>query len=778
MKNKSLILTIIIISNKVFCFEFNEDFIKLNSNTREKSELSKNLYDYGKPKIGTEGYYQTYINKKYVGEIPVKFIEGALNTTIIDFNEMFLKSLENYGVNLDRNAIINDTKKNNKFGDRKNVFYKLEFWNNSLYINIPDKYINIDDNNIFDLKRVTEGQSGGFVSYDFNTRVDLDKLHNNSSYGNFNIGINYKDIAFRGRLSNQFNTGDISIDDFYITKSFIDTRSNLSIGKLNTDSEYRSGSIEFFGVKISTDLRMYSYDESSYHHRIIGDVSEPSIINIYFHNKLIYTKQVGAGEYIIKELPSLGNGELIIEEIGDSGKLITRKEYISSLSSLFNSGISSYEISTGKTSGEHNIPFVNLNYKKGFDTYTLSGSQVLSNDYLSTYLKSTFSLGGYGAIEIDGSYSNSKIKSKWKDGGRLGILYSNSIYDVFDFQLSGYHFSTENYFDFQDFISYSDDSNINKLKEQYISRLGINSTLGDLYISYLENIYWGNDIHQTDLSLSYSNNISIFDYSINFIRTKNNYSNNNGFNINISVPIGMNHNVNSYFNSSDGIDSYGVNYSSDFNDNLSYSLSTNKVGKQYSTSINANYNNTNTRFRANLSRDSKRTNLTVGASGTMLYLDNEIDFTEQRGNSFVKIKTVSDNIRVNGVKTNDNGNLIMSNLIPFRENKFRVDPNSLDKNEIMKKPEIIIFPDSNSLNSVDADVKKVKFKKVTFSKNGKLYPIGTKVIIDSNKYLLDNNSSTLALIDENISNIEYSIKNCNGIIEISDNNKEVVDVSC
>lgn len=114
-----------------------------------------------------------------------------------------------------------------------------------MYINIPDKYINIDDNNILDLKRVTEGQSGGFVSYDFNTRVDLDKLHNNSSYGNFNIGINYKDIAFRGRLSNQFNTGDISIDDFYVTKSFIDTRSNLSIGKLNTDSEYRSGSIEF-----------------------------------------------------------------------------------------------------------------------------------------------------------------------------------------------------------------------------------------------------------------------------------------------------------------------------------------------------------------------------------------------------------------------------------------------------------------------------------------------------------------------------------------------------
>lgn len=95
----------------------------------------------------------------------------------------------------------------------------------------------------------------------------------------------------------------------------------------------------------------------------------------------------------------------------------------------------------------------------------------------------------------------------------------------------------------------------------------------------------------------------------------------------------------------------------------------------------------------------------------MLYLDNEIDFTEQRGNSFLKIKTVSDNIRVNGVKTNDNGNLIMSNLIPFRENKFRVDPNSLDKNEIMKKPEIIIFPDSNSLNSVDADVKKLNLKK-------------------------------------------------------------------
>lgn len=67
---------------------------------------------------------------------------------------------------------------------------------------------------------------------------------------------------------------------------------------------------------------------------------------------------------------------------------------------------------------------------------------------------------------------------------------------------------------------------------------------------------------------------------------------------------------------------------------------------------------------------------------------------------------------------------------------------------------------------------------MTFSKYGKPYPIGTKVIIDSNKYLLDNNSSTLALINENISNIEYSIKSCNGIIEISDNNKEVVDVSC
>ncbi|HIF9408390.1 TPA: fimbria/pilus outer membrane usher protein [Photobacterium damselae] len=772
-----------ILSNRVYSLELNDAFIKTTTSDDNLKNLSDNINNYGKPKLGT-GYYNVNINKTKIGETLVSFIRSDINNNIIiDFNSSFVDELASKGIFFDEDK-FNFSKKTGEFGDVKNISYKLEAWSNTLYINIPDKYLTPRSLNRYNLNKTKGSDSGAFLGYDLNIKTDINDLDSNVSYGNFRLGINLGGFALRSNLSSQLNENGVELNDIVLYKSLLDIKSTLSAGKLMTNSEYRDSSVGYYGFSLSTDMKMYDNNDSGYNHIIRGDVSEPSIINVYLNDKLIYTKQVGMGQYYIQDIPSIGNGELVIEEVGDSGKKHIRKEYVSSLSSLYNTGISTYDISLGKTDGSNEFLFLALSYKKGFDSFTISGSQIISEDYWSAYVKSIFPLGYLGALEVDTAYSNTEINNSWEPGARIGALYSNSIFNIIDLQLSGYRFSTENYKEFKDVVdsNYSEDDyfdSFKKIKSQYITRLGVNSSFGTWYLSFMKNDFWNSDDTEKDLSLSYSNYFDFINFSVNLSRNEMYNYKDDRINIVLSMPLGYGEGyLSSSYNKSYDTESFGLRYNDRINDSISYDLASNVINDELSYNAGVSVDNNNAKIRANISSNSEYTNLSIGASGTILYLDHDIDFTDNKGDNFIKVKTNSDSASIRNNKPNSNKNIIISNLVPFRYNMLKFNEKSLTKNEYLDLEEINLYPDNHSLYSIDAKINKVVFKKITFINNKKTYKIGTKVKLNGREYLLDDLGSTLVMLDEKSKEISYEVNECSGTYQGSNKIKEVINVTC
>ncbi|BBC42199.1 outer membrane usher protein YehB [Photobacterium damselae subsp. piscicida] len=187
-----------------------------------------------------------------------------------------------------------------------------------------------------------------------------------------------------------------------------------------------------------------------------GIAESNSTVNIYQGDYLIYTKDVPVGNFAITDLPYLSNNQLIVEIIGENGQVKRFNYTVTQIPMLLTEDTNRYEISVGKYRSVDNKnlnTFVYGEYGHGFEELTLMGAITASSLYYAMSMGSAMTLGDFGAVSTDYTYSNTEFEhNEFYSGHSFRLLYAKELSESTNLQLAGYRFSSENFRTFSEAV--------------------------------------------------------------------------------------------------------------------------------------------------------------------------------------------------------------------------------------------------------------------------------------------------------------------------------------
>ncbi|HHU0708006.1 TPA: outer membrane usher protein [Serratia marcescens] len=584
----------------------------------------------------------------------------------------------------------------------------------SLYLSVPQAYLEYSDENWDPPSRWDEGIPGVLFDYNVNARSQHQQRDGSRGYslsGNGTAGANLGAWRLRAdwqaNIDHQAGNGQstqkqLDWSRYYAYRAVPALRSKLTLGENYLDSGMFD-SFRFTGMSLVSDESMLPPNLRGYAPEVVGIAKTNAKVTISQQGRVLSETAVAAGPFRIQDINDAVTGELNVrveEQDGDVQEFVVNTANIPYLT---RPGSVRFKLATGKPSDwQHHSRgplFGTGEFSWGVSNgWSLYGGVLAGGDYNALSLGIGRDLMVFGALSFDATQSRAQLPQEdgTLSGGSYRLSYSKS-FDEYDSQVTfaGYRFSEQ---DFMSMSEYLDaryyGTRTGNGKEMYT--ITFNKHFRDWglssYLNYSHETYWDrptNDRYNLTLSRYFDvgrfRNLSL---SLSAYRNEYNGTKDDGAYLSLSMPWGDNATVsyNATVNRDDT--THQVGYSDRIDEHNNYQL---RAGRSRSgVNVNGYYNHEGDKARmsANASYQENRYSavgmsmqggMTMTASGGALHRSGMPGGTRM----LIDTQGVSDvPVRGYGSTTNTNawGKAVIGDVNSYYRNKASIDVNKLGDN--------------------------------------------------------------------------------------------------
>ncbi len=584
----------------------------------------------------------------------------------------------------------------------------------SLYLSVPQAYLEYSDENWDPPSRWDEGIPGLLFDYNVNARSQHQQRDGSRGYslsGNgtagANLGVWRLRADWQANLDHQTGSGQstqkqLDWSRYYAYRAVPALRSKLTLGENYLDSGMFD-SFRFTGMSLVSDESMLPPNLRGYAPEVVGIAKTNAKVTISQQGRVLSETTVAAGPFRIQDINDAVTGELNVRVEEQDGEVQEFVVNTANIPYLTRPGSVRFKLATGKPSDwQHHSRgplFGTGEFSWGVSNgWSLYGGVLAGGDYNALSLGIGRDLMVFGALSFDATQSRAQLPQEegTLSGGSYRLSYSKS-FDEYDSQVTfaGYRFSEQ---DFMSMSEYLDaryyGTRTGNGKEMYT--ITFNKHFRDWglssYLNYSHETYWdrpANDRYNLTLSRYFDvgrfRNLSL---SLSAYRNEYNGTKDDGAYLSLSMPWGDNATVsyNATVNRNDT--THQVGYSDRIDEHNNYQL---RVGSSRSgMNVNGYYNHEGDRARmsANASYQENRYSavgmsmqggMTMTASGGALHRSGMPGGTRM----LIDTQGVEDvPVRGYGSTTNTNvwGKAVIGDVNSYYRNKASIDVNKLGDN--------------------------------------------------------------------------------------------------
>ncbi|HCR1107299.1 TPA: outer membrane usher protein [Klebsiella aerogenes] len=488
----------------------------------------------------------------------------------------------------------------------KGMTLKPDLGSNTLYINIPQAYLEYTAENWDPPSRWDNGISGVLADYNLSaltTKLDSSKRIKNLS-GNGTVGANGGAWRFRADWQEQYqssNTGSIQQkwlwSRFYAFRAITSLEAKLLIGENYLDSSMFD-SFRYTGISFFSDDQQLPPNLRGYSPEVTGVAKTNAKVTVSQQGRVVYETTVAAGPFRIQDLNSTVSGKLDVKIQEQDGSIQTFQIDTSNIPYLTRPGLVRYKISTGKPSdyGHHTQgdQFVTGEFSWGINNgWSLYGGSIFAGQYNAGALGIGRDLMALGALSFDLTHSSAELpKIGHKTGSSYRLSYSKR-FEKYDSQVTfaGYRFSERDFMSMPQYLDarYNNGTTAGRGKELYT--VTMDKQFRDLnvssFLTYNHQTYWDREPSDS-LNFSISNyfdigNFKNLSFSFSAYRSINNRIKDDGLYLGLSLPWGNEGRLGysgQYFGKEVG-NSVSFYNTIDHNNDYRVSVGTNNNGRNY-----------------------------------------------------------------------------------------------------------------------------------------------------------------------------------------------------
>ncbi|MGK7245815.1 fimbria/pilus outer membrane usher protein [Buttiauxella agrestis] len=584
--------------------EFNTDVLDV------KDQKNIDISQFARAGFVMPGNYQMdiHINKQIVTDQPVIYMvppDDAKGSVVCLAPEQvkFLGLKEEY-----QNKLIwwNDGKCLN-LTSLQGMEAKGDLGTNSLYLNIPQAYLEYTAENWDPPALWDDGLPGVLFDYNLNAQRNRPQSSaaNTNISGNGTTGANLGSWRFRADWQAQKNSGSDESSSFdwsryYAYRALKSIHAKLTMGEDYLDSDMFDN-FRFVGASIKTDDNMLPPNLRGYAPEIVGVAKTNAKVTVKQKGRVLYETQVAAGPFRIQDMNDAVSGKLDVTVDEQDGTTSTFQVDTASIPYLSRPGSVRFKAAAGKPDDtDHNSQgpvFGTGEFSWGINNgWSLYGGLLGSGEYKEASIGIGRDLLIFGALSFDITRSNAQLDDGTHSGNSYRISYSKR-FDDYDSQITfaGYRFSEKEFMSMDNFLdarygdneSYSDKEMYTVTFNKQFKNLGVS-----VYANYSHQTYWDSPADDRfNVSLSKYFDIGSFkDVSVNLSLYRSVYqgTKDDSFYLSVSLPLGDGAMLS--YNGQRGGDSssQNVSYNKTIDNNNNYSLSAG-VGAENNASFNGYY---------------------------------------------------------------------------------------------------------------------------------------------------------------------------------------------
>ncbi|MGJ3354851.1 fimbria/pilus outer membrane usher protein [Providencia sp. Je.9.19] len=751
---------------------FDPDFLELpNKDSVDLSQFENN------EQLPGNYYVDIYINTNLIGATNLKFNKGNNNEltpclSIADLKSFDIKIADYPELQNTQNGCANLS----AIPDVKSVF---EFDSQRLYLSVPQIALTKNPRGYVDLADIDNGINALLLNYSYSGSKNYNRkkggTDTNSNYVNLRPGLNIGAWRLRNYTTwsnsdNQTNKWDTVYT--YASRGINSIKSQLTLGDSVSPSQVFD-SVPFRGAQLATDDDMYPESLRGYAPVVRGIARSNAQITIRQNGYTIYQTDVAAGPFEINDLyPTGGSGDLHVTIKESNGSEQVQIVPFASLPVLQREGYLSYSATGGQyrsydshVDRTHFAQFT-LIYGLPYGITAYGGSQV-SEDYQSYSIGTGQNLGRFGAISIDITHADSKLREDQKESGQsYRFRYNKNLNDIgTNIALAGYRYSTKGFYSLSEVFDGFRDTDYTPEIERRRNRgeitlsQNLGESFGSISVGYINEDYWNSDRKTQSATLGYNNSWQGISYSLNYTYNKNtnNYSyssdsknkseDDHQFAFSVNVPFTVfddtfyyNFNSNSSSNNS-STGSMGVS-ASQLNNRLNWSMQQGFTNKDSGTSgnMNASYKGQYGEISGGSGYSTDSYNLYYGANGSLVAHSGGLVLGQQLGetSAIVEIPNAGDVPIMNqaGVVTNNQGYALVPYVSAYRKNTIDIDTSALPNDTEMDLTSQSVSPSRGAIVKANfaANVGYRAIMVLTFT-DGKPVPFGAQAIFNGESQL-------------------------------------------
>lgn len=298
--------------------------------------------------------------------------------------------------------------------------------------------------------------------------LNSDSHATNNLFANVQTGANLGAWRLRSTLTHSQTNADegnsshsTRFSSTYLARDVRDWRSRLLMGEANTGGDVLDG-VPFRGVQLRSAEQMMPARLRGFAPQINGVANSNARVTVRQNGYVVYETYVAPGPFEIKDLYQAGmSGDLDVAITEADGSVHTFVVPYSSLPVMLRPGAMKYELTAGRydggtTQGSRESDFVLATLIYGLPkNLTLYGGLLTSQKYSALSMGSGVSLGDWGAMSADGTFSSTRFEDQDRQGGASWrVRYSKSMLSTgTSVDLTALRYSTRNYYSFSEYNS-------------------------------------------------------------------------------------------------------------------------------------------------------------------------------------------------------------------------------------------------------------------------------------------------------------------------------------